>query len=97
VIEEYLTGSFALAPMASTEVIVRQFDTRGGSGANFLVQWVAETTVNEPIIEAIMAGTMGNYSFAFARPGRVVQQLPGKQTGQVSPPSSGVEAADSSH
>jgi hypothetical protein len=65
--------------MASTEVVVPQLDTRGGSGANFLVQWVAETEVSPPIIEAIMAGTMGNYSFAFARPGRAIQQLPVKQ------------------
>lgn len=76
VVEEYLTESFALASLALTEVIVPQLDTRGGSDANFLVKWVAETTVSAPLIEAIMAGTMGNYSFAFARPSRVVQQLP---------------------
>ena len=65
---------------------MRQLDTRGGSGANFLVKWVAETAVSAPIIEAIMAGTMGNYSFAFARPGQAIQQPPVKQSGEVSLP-----------
>jgi hypothetical protein len=80
-VEAYLPESFALAPMATTEVIVPQLDTRGGSGANFLVKWVAETEVSAPLIEVIMAGTAGNYSFAFARPGRVIQQLPGEPGG----------------
>jgi hypothetical protein len=75
-VEAYLPGSFALAPMATTEVLVPQLDTRGGSGANFLVKWSAETTVSAPIIEAVMAGIMGNSSFAFARRGRVIQPLP---------------------
>jgi hypothetical protein len=74
-VETYLPESFALAPMASTEVLVPQLDTRGGSGANFLVQWAAETTVSEPVIEVVMAGISGNYSFAFARPGRVVRPM----------------------
>lgn len=79
-VETHLTESFALAPMASTEVIVPQLDTRGGSGANFLVKWSAETAVSAPLIEAVMAGIMGNSSFAFARPGHVVQPLPASST-----------------
>src|SRR5262245_15179715 len=34
-VEAYLPESFALERMASTEVIVPQLDSRGGSGANF--------------------------------------------------------------
>jgi hypothetical protein len=81
-VEAYLPESFALAPMASTEVIVPQLDTRGGLSANFLVKWGAETTVSTPIIEAIMAGISGNYSFAFARSGRVIQPRPTMSAGQ---------------
>jgi hypothetical protein len=79
-VEAYLPDSFALAPMASTEVLVLQLDTRGGSGANFLVKWGAETAVSAPIIEAVMAGIAGNYSFAFARPSRVMQPRPSTPT-----------------
>jgi hypothetical protein len=46
------------------------------------VKWVAETEVSTPLIEVIMAGTAGNYSFAFARPGQVIQQFPGKLAGE---------------
>lgn len=41
----------------------------GGVGANFLVEWVAEVMVTEPVIEAIMVSTEGGQAFAFARPG----------------------------
>lgn len=84
-VEAYLPESFALAPMASTEVTVPQRDTRGGSGANFLVKWGAETAVSAPLIEAVMAGVMGNYSFAFARPGQAVQHPFINQANQAAP------------
>ncbi len=75
-VESYVTDSFALGPLASTEVILPQVDTGGGTGASFLVKWGAEAAVSPPVIEAIMAGAIGNYSFAFARSGRVIQPIP---------------------
>jgi hypothetical protein len=46
----------SLAPLASTESLVEQQDVSGGSGANFMVGWVAGTAVDEPIVEAVMVG-----------------------------------------
>ncbi|MDY0219897.1 MAG: DUF3124 domain-containing protein [Desulfobacterium sp.] len=38
-------------------VIVSENDRIGGSGANFIVEWTAETAVNPSIVETIMIGT----------------------------------------
>jgi hypothetical protein len=62
-----------MAPLASVEFVVDQSDVRGRAGANFLVEWLAETKVSEPIVEAIMAGSQGNSAFSFSRPDKVIE------------------------
>ncbi len=55
-IRDYLEKPMLLKPLATTEFLVAQKETEGGSGANFIVEWVSDTKVNEPIIEAVMIG-----------------------------------------
>jgi uncharacterized protein DUF3124 len=71
----YLDAPLRLAPLATTEFLVKARDTKGGSGANFLVRWTAATDVAEPVIETIMVGVSGDRSLAFARPGRVLTRV----------------------
>ena len=60
--------------MASTHFFVSQADTRGGVGGNFIVQWAANKLVNEPVIEAVMAGSTGTQGMSFVSPGRVIER-----------------------
>lgn len=64
----------ALNPLASTSFFVATNDNDGGSGANFMVEWVAEKTVSEPVIEAVMINTSGGQGISFLSPGKVVKQ-----------------------
>ena len=45
----------------------------GGSGANFIVEWVAKSKVNNPVIEAVMAGIEGQTGISFARLGVAIE------------------------
>ncbi|WP_416673000.1 DUF3124 domain-containing protein [Egbenema bharatensis] len=63
-----------LPALASVDYLVEAEDTSGGIGANFIVEWVAATTVTEPVIEALMIATTGNQGISFISPGRVIQQ-----------------------
>jgi len=63
----------ALNPLASTSFFVAADDTRAGSGANFMVEWVAEKTVSEPVIEAVMINTSGGQGISFISSGRVIE------------------------
>jgi hypothetical protein len=72
-IRNYLSQPITLKPMASTRFIVKESDTHGGSGANFLVQWQAETEVNEPIMEGVMIGTAGQLGISFTSRGKAVR------------------------
>lgn len=72
---KYLEKPVTLKPLAATRVIVKE-PKRGdeGLGANFIVQWHAEKPVNEPIIDCLMLGTLGNQGFSFSSQGRIIQE-----------------------
>jgi hypothetical protein len=71
-IKEYLDGKMRLGPLETTAFLVEKRDTRGGSGANFIVVWDAEEPVYEPLIEAIMIGFSEDNSISFTSPGRAL-------------------------
>lgn len=73
-VREYLTEPIQLGPMASTDFFVEEQDDSGGTGANFIVEWVAEEPVFEPVVEAIMLTTVTNQGISFISPGRVISQ-----------------------
>ncbi|MDD2903922.1 MAG: DUF3124 domain-containing protein [Syntrophales bacterium] len=74
-IKSYLPKPLTLNPMASSRFIVKESDTKGGSGANFLVRWKAETEVNEPIMEAVMIGTAFSQGISFTSRGKAIKNL----------------------
>ncbi len=71
-IEDYLAEPYSLDPMASAHFFVAQTDVRGGLGANFIVQWSADNLANEPVIEAVMAGSTGTQGISFMNHGRTI-------------------------
>jgi len=70
-VKEYAKGYSRLAPLASTEFFIPDQDTSGGAGANFIVEWVAEQTVTEPIVETVMISTSFQQGISFTAAGRV--------------------------
>ena len=75
-LREYVNGPAELGPLASAEFVIQQVDTSGGPGANFLVQWVGQADVDEPLIEAVMVGLSGNAGISFTSAGRVIRNEP---------------------
>jgi hypothetical protein len=72
-VRQYLEQPVELRPLASAEFVVNQEDTSGGVGANFVVEWLAEKQVSNPVIEAVMMNTMGNQGISFVSPGRAIE------------------------
>jgi hypothetical protein len=73
-VRKYLTRPIILGPMGSTRFIVKSSDTAGGSGANFLVRWKAETEVNLPILEGVMIGASGQQGISFTSRGQALRE-----------------------
>ncbi|MBE9207403.1 DUF3124 domain-containing protein [Nostoc sp. LEGE 06077] len=72
-IEQYLENPIQLEALASTEFFVNRNDSRGGVGANFIVEWVSSTEISEPIVEAVMIGTDFQQGISFISPGKVIR------------------------
>ena len=74
-LREYLVEPRQLGPLAATDFFVDANEQSGGLGTNFIVEWVAEQPVFEPIVEAIMLNTSNNQGISLTSPGRVINQL----------------------
>lgn len=72
-LQDYLESPLTLKPLQSTEFLIEKQDTRGGSGANFIVEWASDIPVYEPIIEAIMIGNKKN-GISFKSAGRALSK-----------------------
>jgi Protein of unknown function (DUF3124) len=74
-VESYLKAPVALKPFSTIEVFVPTTDIRGGTGANFVVDWAASGEIAEPVIEALMVGGIGSGHYAFTTQGRPVKVI----------------------
>src|SRR5262245_30791664 len=71
-IDKYLPRPIGLKPYAAIQIVVPQFDIRGGLGANFIVDWSSSETIDEPIVEVVMIGGLGTQGHSFVSVGRKV-------------------------
>ncbi|MGY4291426.1 hypothetical protein ACVWXO_010692 [Bradyrhizobium sp. LM2.7] len=69
-VESYLKAPVALKPLATISVFIPTDDVRGGTGANFIVDWAATGEIAEPAVEALMVGGVANAHYAFISQGR---------------------------
>lgn len=74
-IQSYLTEPVALKPFGTIEVFVSREDVRGGSGANFLINWSSEKLVPTPVIESVMFGQSGSTGYSFLSKGRSISPV----------------------
>ena len=74
-VENHLKAPVALKPFSTIEVFVPTTDVRGGTGANFVVDWAATGEIAEPVVEALMVGGIGSGHYAFISQGRPVRVI----------------------
>ena len=77
-LKQYLDNPTVIAPLGSIRFIVPESESKGGSGAKFLVEWAAKTAVIEPIVESIMIGTKMQQGISFVSTGRVIKGTPSR-------------------
>lgn len=75
-VKQFAEGNLQLSPLATTGFFIPAEDSSGGSGANFIVEWVTDKkSVTEPLIEAVMISTRLQQGLSFTAAGRVIQEL----------------------
>jgi hypothetical protein len=76
IVREFLKRPLRVSPMATQDFFITESDTSGGSSSSFLVKWVAEQSVSDPVVEAVMIGTAGTQGISFTCPGRIILDRP---------------------
>ncbi|MFM7438112.1 MAG: DUF3124 domain-containing protein, partial [Snowella sp.] len=78
-IRQYIKKPLELKALASTEVFIEAENITGGSGANFIIEWVATKKVSEPIIEAVMISTASSQGISFISHGKTIKNYSRQQ------------------
>ncbi|BAY28418.1 hypothetical protein NIES2107_02470 [Nostoc carneum NIES-2107] len=78
-IKNYLDKHIQINALGSTDFFVNRTDTSGGSGANFIVEWVSSKIISEPIVEAVMIATEFQQGVSFVSQGKVIKNLRNSQ------------------
>jgi hypothetical protein len=73
-VQDYVAEAVELAPLATIGFVIPDSDTKGGWGANFIVEWGAEQAVYEPIIEALMVSSQGTHGISMISEGRILSE-----------------------
>lgn len=73
-VEDFVGDPIEVSPLATTGFLVDSGASDGGWGSNFIVEWVAEEPVSEPIVEAVMVSTAGTQGISMISLGRVISQ-----------------------
>jgi hypothetical protein len=63
-----------IGPMAAAEFVLKESDKTGGISASFLVEWVSATTVQAPLVEAVMVNSEYNKGLAFVERGKILEE-----------------------
>lgn len=71
-VDSYVKKPLVLKPLESSYIYLKEYDKRGGPGANFIVKWQADKKVNQPIIEVIMFST--RHGVSFVCPGQIIKE-----------------------
>lgn len=69
IIRSYIDRPVFVKPLETLEIIIYKSDTSGGSGANFIFDWVAGIKGMEPHFEAVMVWTTGHQGISFVTHG----------------------------
>jgi hypothetical protein len=72
-VRNYIASPVTIPPLGTHEIFVPRTDTAGGSGANFLIGWTAETPANPPLVEALHADIREARTLMFITTGRAIR------------------------
>jgi hypothetical protein len=68
-VKRYLKTPIFLGPLETGEIVIEEYDKKGGSGANFIFDWAMVNDKNPPLFEAVMISPYEQHGLAFTTRG----------------------------
>jgi hypothetical protein len=72
-IHSYVDQPIALDKMETLEIVIAEFDKKGGTGANFIFEWGKKKSTTTPLFEAVMISTYGQQGLSFTTQGKRIE------------------------
>lgn len=73
-IRTYFDTPIFVKPMETLEIIIDENDKSGGSGANFVFDWLVPKNAHIPYFEAVMITTYGQQGLSFTTQGLTIKE-----------------------
>jgi hypothetical protein len=73
-LREYVSAPRTVQPMGTFELFIPRGDDTGGSGANFVIVWKADSPASPPIVEGFHANLPAGRSIAFTTSARPIPE-----------------------
>jgi hypothetical protein len=75
-VRDFVIDPVVLPALGTRAFVIEERDRSGGVGANFIVEWVAESAVTPPVVEAVMISAARQQGLSLISPGRVISDQP---------------------
>jgi hypothetical protein len=72
-VSNYLNNDSIIQPLGATSFLVSERD-KSGTGANFIIEWISDSLINEPLVESVMHGLSSGQGISFSSTGRIVRE-----------------------
>ncbi|HEX2922289.1 MAG TPA: DUF3124 domain-containing protein [Bacteroidales bacterium] len=73
-VDDFLKGEkLELNPLSTKDFYI-PYEDKSGTGANFLIEWVSDSLVNEPLIESVTLSLKPNNTVAVLSKGKVISE-----------------------
>jgi hypothetical protein len=72
-LREFLAAPQTIPPLGTYELYIPRSDSSGGSGANFIIDWSADSRINPPLVEALHADIREARTLIFVTTARPIQ------------------------
>lgn len=73
-VKDYSTEGITLKPLAAHNFFVPSAD-KSGTGANFILEWVSDSLVTEPLVESVIVGLTSGQGVSFISTGKVLREV----------------------
>ncbi len=73
-VSDYLKKDTTLLPLAAINFFV-PYEDKSGTGANFIIEWVSDSLINEPLIESVMLNLVHGQGVSFTSTGKIIREL----------------------
>ena len=72
-LRDFVPKARVVPPLGAMELFIERSESEGGTGANFIIRWLADRPVNPPVVEAVHADLRNARTVSFITVSRPIR------------------------